>query len=155
MAHPAPAASRCTSEEFFELVARGMLAPDDRVELLEGVVVAMAPSNPPHAAAISRIMRALFEAIGRRAVIRVQSSFRAGRYSKPEPDVAVVPGSEPDSYTFKTGRVRHHFCPTCGCAPFGVGTDRKGEASAAINVRCLEGVDFSALKVVPFDGRSL
>jgi len=34
MAHPAPAASRCTSEEFFELVARGVLAPDDRVELL-------------------------------------------------------------------------------------------------------------------------
>src|SRR5436309_3137708 len=33
MAHPAPAASRCTSEEFFELVARGVLAPDDRVEL--------------------------------------------------------------------------------------------------------------------------
>ncbi len=45
--------------------------------------------------------------------------------------------------------------PTCGCAPFGVGTDRKGEARAAINVRCLEGVDLSALEVVLFDGRSL
>jgi len=69
------------------------------------------------------------------------------RLATPEADLA--------AYTFRTGRVRHHFCPTCGCAPFGVGTDRKGEARAAINVRCLEGVDLSALKVVLFDGRSL
>ena len=96
MAHPAPAASRCTSEEFFELVARGALAPDDRVELLEGVVVGMAPSNPRHAAAVSMVMRALIGAIGPRAAVRVQSSFRASRYSMPEPDVAVVPGHEPD-----------------------------------------------------------
>ena len=59
------------------------------------------------------------------------------------------------TYTFKTGSVKHHFCPTCGCALFGVGTDRKGAASAAINVRCLDGLDLPALKVVPFDGRSL
>src|SRR5205823_14795493 len=45
MAHPAPAASRCTSEEFFELVARGVLAPDDRVELpgLDGLHEARRP----------------------------------------------------------------------------------------------------------------
>jgi Uma2 family endonuclease len=41
-------------------------------------------------------MRALIEAVGRRAAVRVQSSFRASRYSMPEPDVAVVPGHEPD-----------------------------------------------------------
>ena len=100
VAQPAPSDSsretRYTVERYLALFDEGVLDRDDRVELLEGVVVAMAPSNPPHAAAISRIMRALFEAIGRRAVIRVQSSFRAGRYSMPEPDVAVVPGSEPD-----------------------------------------------------------
>ena len=66
-----------------------------------------------------------------------------------------TPEADLATYTFKTGRVRHHFCPTCGCAPFGVGTDRTGAASAAINVRCLDGVDLAALKVVPFDGRSL
>ena len=69
------------------------------------------------------------------------------RLTTPEVDLA--------TYTFRTGRIRHHFCPTCGCAPFAVGTDRKGAARAAINVRCLEGVVLSALKVVPFDGRSL
>ena len=100
VARPAPSDSgqdpRYTVERYLALFDEGVLDRDSRVELLEGVVVAMPPSNPPHAAAISRIMRALFEAIGRRAVIRVQSSFRAGRYSMPEPDVAVVPGHEPD-----------------------------------------------------------
>jgi hypothetical protein len=59
------------------------------------------------------------------------------------------------TYTFKTGKIRHHFCPRCGCAPFGVGSDETGAAMAAVNVRCLEGIEPSALRIVPFDGRSL
>jgi hypothetical protein len=69
------------------------------------------------------------------------------RLSTPESDLA--------TYTFKTGRIRHHFCPRCGCAPFGMGADRSGAQTAAVNVRCLEGVDLSSLEVTPFDGRSL
>ena len=47
------------------------------------------------------------------------------------------------------------FCPECGTQPFAYGVDPKsGNAMAAINVRCLEGVDVAALKRVPFDGRS-
>jgi Uma2 family endonuclease len=100
MAMPAPsdagAEPRYTVERYLALFDEGVLDRDDRVELLEGVVVAMPPSNPPHAAVVSMVMRALFEAIGRRAAIRVQSSFHAGRYSMPEPDVAVVAGRESD-----------------------------------------------------------
>src|SRR5207249_5011895 len=80
----------------FGLVNEGALQPDDRVELLEGVVVSMAPQSPEHASATSRIDRTLREAVGRRAVIRVQCPLLAGRYSIPEPDIAVVPGKEAD-----------------------------------------------------------
>jgi hypothetical protein len=59
------------------------------------------------------------------------------------------------TYTFNTHVIKHHFCPTCGCAPFGFGVDRSGAAKAAVNVRCLEGVEPSALEVVAVDGRSL
>lgn len=69
------------------------------------------------------------------------------RLSTPETDLA--------TYTFNTHTIKHQFCPTCGCAPFGIGSDKSGAEKAAINVRCLEGVDHSALKVAPFDGRSL
>jgi hypothetical protein len=58
------------------------------------------------------------------------------------------------TYTFNTHAIAHQFCPRCGCAPFGFGADRTGAATAAVNVRCLEDVDLTALKRVPVDGRS-
>jgi Uma2 family endonuclease len=70
----------------------GTLGPDDRVELLEGVVVAMAPQNVPHAAGVARAHDALFRVVGERGHVRAQSPFVAGSYSVPEPDVMVVPG---------------------------------------------------------------
>ena len=95
--NPAPQTARdpvglFTVEQYFRLVEDGVLGPDDRVELLEGVVVAMAPHDTPHASGISRVTRALMTGIGDRAVVRVQVSFIAGLYSVPEPDAAVVPG---------------------------------------------------------------
>ena len=59
------------------------------------------------------------------------------------------------TYTFNTHKIKHRFCNVCGCAPFGEGISPKGEAMAAINVRCLEDVDLSTLKVNDFDGRKL
>jgi hypothetical protein len=58
-------------------------------------------------------------------------------------------------YTFNKHRIKHYFCPTCGCAPFGIGTDGKGNEMVAINVRCLEDIDVSGFKVKLIDGRSL
>jgi hypothetical protein len=54
MAHPAPADTRMTCERYFRLAEEGLLADDDRVELLEGVIVAMPPQGPPHAGVIRR-----------------------------------------------------------------------------------------------------
>jgi len=66
-----------------------------------------------------------------------------------------TPAADLGTYTFRTGKIRHHFCPTCGCAPFAVGADKTGALQAAVNARCLEGVAPSTLKVIPFDGRSV
>jgi Uma2 family endonuclease len=87
-----PAPTRLDAEQYFALVDRGELRPDDRVELLEGVVVSMAAQGSPHANAIARINGLLVPLVGGRGVVRVQCSFRAGRYNVPEPDFAVVPG---------------------------------------------------------------
>lgn len=66
-----------------------------------------------------------------------------------------TPESALATYTFNRHVIRHHFCPHCGCAPFGFGSDPAGKATAAVNVRCLEGIDPSKLEVTHFDGRSL
>ena len=84
---------RFTVERFFALVDEGVLQPDDRVELLEGVIVAMAPSNAPHASATSRVADALRGAVGKRALVREEKCLILGLYSVPEPDVALVPGT--------------------------------------------------------------
>ena len=101
MARPAPANRaddlRITVDQYVDLVTNGVLDPDDRVELLEGVVVAMSPQNPRHAVVVHRAWLALQGAVGDRATVRSQSPFRAGRYSMPEPDLAVVPGV-PETY---------------------------------------------------------
>src|SRR5262249_13219851 len=61
MAGPAPtdpsAPARYTCEQYLGLVASGALNPDDDVELLEGVIVAMSPSNLPYEAGIFRDLR--------------------------------------------------------------------------------------------------
>jgi hypothetical protein len=65
-----------------------------------------------------------------------------------------TPESDLSTYLFNKHVIRHHFCATCGCEPFAFGRDPKGNDLAAVNVRCLEDVDLSALQRVPYDGRS-
>ena len=50
-----PTTTRLDAEQCAALIARGEIRPDDRVELLEGVVASMAPPGSPHANAIARI----------------------------------------------------------------------------------------------------
>ena len=59
------------------------------------------------------------------------------------------------TYTFNKHVIKHRFCPVCGMHPYGEGTDPKGNAMAAINIRCLEGVDLAAIPVRHYDGRAL
>jgi hypothetical protein len=68
------------------------------------------------------------------------------RLETPEQDVS--------TYLFNKHIIAHKFCAKCGIGPFALGKDPKGNEMAAINVRCLEGIDLSSLKRVPFDGRS-
>ena len=88
--------TRITAEHFLRLVDAGEFGCDDRVELLEGVIVSMPPPSPPHDSAITRATYVLIGAAGDRAVVRTQCSFLASRWSVPMPDIAVVPGTLDD-----------------------------------------------------------
>ena len=65
-----------------------------------------------------------------------------------------TPESASRSYEFNKHAIRHRFCPTCGIHPYADGSDANGNAIAAVNVRCLEGIDLETIKVTHFDGRS-
>ena len=63
------------------------------------------------------------------------------------------PESALATYTFNKHAIKHHFCPNCGCAPFGFGVSN-GTDMAAVNVRCLEDVELASVKRKFVDGRS-
>jgi hypothetical protein len=59
------------------------------------------------------------------------------------------------TYTFNKHVIKHRFCATCGIHPYGEGTDPKGNAMAAINIRCIEDIDLDGVPVKAIDGRSM
>jgi hypothetical protein len=59
-------------------------------------------------------------------------------------------------FEFNKHTIQHQFCSTCGIQSFALGTNPKtGARMAAINVRCVDGIDVDALEVRKVDGRSL
>jgi hypothetical protein len=58
-------------------------------------------------------------------------------------------------YEFNKHVIKHHFCKTCGIHPYAEGVGPNGSRMAAVNVRCLEGVDLGRIPVKHFDGRAL
>ena len=66
----------------------------------------------------------------------------------------LTPDESASTYTFNRHVIKHRFCPNCGMHPYGEGTGPSGEAMAAINIRCIEGIDLSQIPVTQFDGRS-
>ena len=66
-----------------------------------------------------------------------------------------TPEKDLSTYTFNKHAIKHRFCANCGIHPFGEGADPKGNAMAAVNARCLEGIDLDALAVKHFDGRAM
>lgn len=67
----------------------------------------------------------------------------------------LTPEENASTYLFNKHVIHHRFCPKCGVHSYGEGVDPKGNRMAAINIRCLEGIDLNAIPVKHFDGRSL
>lgn len=64
-----------------------------------------------------------------------------------------TPEDDAATYTFNKHVIKHRFCPTCGIHPYAEGIDPKGNAMAAINLRCIDGLDLAAIPVQEFNGR--
>ena len=67
----------------------------------------------------------------------------------------LTPENEISTYTFNKHVIKHRFCSTCGIHPYGEGVDPNGNSMAAINIRCIEGIDLASVPVQNYDGLSL
>jgi len=88
---------RWTREEYDKMVAAGMFAPGERVELVDGEILTMTPQGSAHATAIQLVQDALRLAFGPDFSIRPQLPLALAPDSEPEPDLAVVVG-KPKEY---------------------------------------------------------
>ena len=73
-----------------------MFGPEDRIELLDGRLVAREPQGGRHATAVALVRAALEKAFGRSFYIRKEKPIALDETSEPEPDVVVVPGRPRD-----------------------------------------------------------
>jgi Uma2 family endonuclease len=81
---------RFTVEEYYRMAEAGILGPEERVELLDGVIYVMSPIGSRHASNVHRLGFLLGRLLGDRAQIRFQSPIRLTDDSEPEPDLAIV-----------------------------------------------------------------
>jgi Uma2 family endonuclease len=81
--------------EYDQLIQLGAFE-DEKIELLDGELVAMSPIGTKHSAAVEKLTELLILALHSRAAVRCQSPFAASELSEPEPDFMVVPRREYD-----------------------------------------------------------
>lgn len=88
---------RFTVEEYHRMARAGIFSEDDRMELIEGEIVMMAPIGSRHASCVGRLTHLLASTVGQQAIVWVQNPIRLGPDSEPQPDVALL-RPRPDFY---------------------------------------------------------
>ncbi len=80
---------RFSVDTYEEMIDRGILREDDRVELIRGEIINKMPISDLHAASVKRLNRTLGKAIGDRVLVGVQDPIRLDD-SEPEPDISLL-----------------------------------------------------------------
>jgi len=79
-----------TVEEYEAMGRAGIFVPEERVELLDGEILTMAPIGPAHCGIVSRLTHLFVTKFGSRAVVRIQFPVVLGKFSEPQPDIALA-----------------------------------------------------------------
>ena len=86
----APTRRRFTVDEYYAMAEAGILTEKDRVELLDGEVIAMPPIGDWHAGHVDQLNELLMPPMLGRANVRIQGPLRLSDVSEPEPDVMLL-----------------------------------------------------------------
>ena len=85
-----PRRHRLTVEDYYRMGETGILAPDARVELIDGEIIDMPPIGSRHAGTVNQLTSILVRAAGAQAIVQVQNPIVLGSFSAPQPDFAVL-----------------------------------------------------------------
>ena len=79
-----------TVEEYHRMGETGILKQQDRVELIEGEIVDMAPIGSNHAGTVNYLSKVLNTSLSTEAIISSQNPIIMNNLSEPEPDIVVL-----------------------------------------------------------------
>lgn len=100
-----PRRHRITVHDYHRMAEIGVLAPDARVELIEGEIIDMPPIGLEHLSVCDQLTRLLVRAVGDGGIVRVQGSVRLSDITEPEPDLVVLaPREDFYRHQFANGR---------------------------------------------------
>lgn len=88
---------RFTVGQYHRMAEAGIIAEDDRVELIEGEIFEVTPISSQHAACVKRLNKLFAHHVGERALVSVQDPVLLGEHSEPQPDLALL-RPRPDAY---------------------------------------------------------
>ena len=86
--------------DYHRMVDAGILGKYDKVELIDGEIIDMAPIGQDHQATVNGLTKALVLACGDGAIVSIQNSIQLNRFSAPQPDAAVF---RPRADSYRTG----------------------------------------------------
>ncbi|MGI8551973.1 MAG: Uma2 family endonuclease [Dehalococcoidia bacterium] len=81
---------RFSVDEYHQMGEAGILTEDERVELLNGEILEMAPISSWHAACVWFVTDWFITHLGTRAMVWTQNPIRLGFDAEPEPDIALL-----------------------------------------------------------------
>ena len=79
-----------TIQEYHQMLDSGIIAMDERIELLKGEIIAMSPIGIKHAACVRRLNNILSQHLQGEAIIDIQNPLELDNLSEPQPDVALL-----------------------------------------------------------------
>lgn len=90
---------RFTVEEYHRMAEAGILRPDERVELIRGVIRRMSPKNRAHVVAATKLHQRLVAALAGRAAVFKEDPLKLVQLdSEPEPDILAISSPEIGAY---------------------------------------------------------
>jgi Uma2 family endonuclease len=68
----------------------GILHEDDRVELLDGEIIAMRPIGSLHVSLVNRLTKLLVQLADDEGIVSIQNPIRLNEYGEPQPDLVLL-----------------------------------------------------------------
>ena len=79
-----------TVDEYMRMAEVGILAREDKVELVDGVILEMAPIGRPHELRVNRLVRLFIGVVPENVEVSIQGTIRLNDMTGPEPDIALL-----------------------------------------------------------------